>query len=97
MSTLQVPWHPSAQNASSPISNSNDQETNNKSIVSAAALFGGIIASRYGENEICWWNKGGREHAIREQGGTTLVICKQINKHKSEKFVHISRSVILQF
>lgn len=72
VSTLQVPWHPSAQNASSPISNSNDQETNNKSIVSAAALFGGIIASRYGENEICWWNKGGREHAIREQGGTTV-------------------------
>jgi hypothetical protein len=49
VSALQVPWHPSAQNASSPISNPNDQETNN-SIVSAAALYGGIIASRYGEN-----------------------------------------------
>ena len=49
-SSLQVPWHPSAQNASSPISNPIDQETNNNKIVSAAALFGGIIASRYGEN-----------------------------------------------
>jgi hypothetical protein len=42
VSTLQVPWHPSAQNP-------NDQETN-KSIVSAAVLYGGIIALRYGEN-----------------------------------------------
>jgi len=50
VSALQVGWQPSAQNASSPISNSTDQETNNKSTVSAAAFFGGIIASRYGEN-----------------------------------------------
>jgi hypothetical protein len=50
VSTLQVPWHPSAQNASSPISNPSDQETNNKSIASIVALFGGIVASRYGEN-----------------------------------------------
>jgi hypothetical protein len=49
VSSLQVPWYPSTQNASSPISNPNDQETN-KSVVSAAALFGGIIASRFGEN-----------------------------------------------
>jgi hypothetical protein len=48
-STLQVLWNPSAQNETLPMSNPNDQETNNSDIVSAAALFGGIIASRYGE------------------------------------------------
>jgi hypothetical protein len=48
-STLLLTWHPSAQNASSPTGSPNDQETYNN-IESVAALLGGIIASRYGEN-----------------------------------------------